>query len=301
MKPTHLENLAMAAVMLSGAAWGLYWIPLRALDDAGIAGIWSIVLFYVLPALLLMPLVCVRRRHIMKAGWPLHLAGVLAGTALVLYAGALVFTDVVRALLLYYLTPLWSTLLARALIGEAITGLRWAAMGLTLLGMLLILNIDSGLTGALNVGDWMGLASGIVWALAAVRMKADGDGKGIDLALSYFFWGSIAALALTLLPLPGAASPPDWQAVRGVLVWLVPVVLILAIPSAFAVMWGATVLSPGLLSILFMTEISAGTITAAIWADEPFGWRELSGVVLISAAGMLEPVVKRRRFTRPAS
>ena len=37
-----------------------------------------------------------------------------------------------------------------------------------------------------------------------------------------------------------------------------------------------------------MTEISVGTATAALWAGEPFGGREILGVVLITAAGLAE-------------
>ena len=47
----------------------------------------------------------------------------------------------------------------------------------------------------------------------------------------------------------------------------------------------------GLLAILFMTEISAAAVTAAIWAVEPFGPREIPGVILITAAGIFEPVL----------
>ncbi len=289
------ERLAMLAVAASGATWGIYWIPLRALDASGIVGVWAIVLFYALPTVLLVPACWLRRRQIWHAGWSLHVAGMFAGTALVLYAGALVFTDVVRALLLFYLTPLWSTVLARVLIGEAITAQRWGTIGLALIGLLVILNVDTGFSGALGPGDWMGLASGVVWAIAAVWIKADSKGSGIDFTLSYFVWGSLAALVLTALPLQGSGSVPDWAAMRGVLPWILPVVLVLVIPPAFAVMWGATVLSPGLLGILFMTEISAGTATAAIWAGEPFGPREIAGVVLITAAGVWEPALKMYR------
>ena len=289
----------MIAVALSGLAWGIFWIPLRALDHAGIAGVWAVVLFYALPAVLLMPVMFLRLRKIIEGGWSLHFAGMLAGVALVAYAGALVFTEVVRALLFYYLTPLWSTLLARLFIGERITLARRGAIGLSLIGLLLILRLDSGLGGFLNAGDWMGLAGGAIWAMAAVFMRMRDDGNGIDFTLSYFVWGSVAAIALALLPLEGAKTLPDWCAVRGVLFWTVPVALFLVIPPAFAIMWGATILSPGLLAILFMTEISAGTITAAIWAKEPFGLRELSGVVLISAAGTLEPVLQMLRGSPP--
>ncbi|MGI9372842.1 MAG: DMT family transporter [Hyphomicrobiales bacterium] len=291
MRLSNTENLAMLAVAISGLAWGVFWIPLRALDAAGIAGVWAVVLFYALPTLLLVPVMYVRRRQVIEGGWSLHFAGMLAGLALVCYAGALVFTDVVRALLFYYLTPIWSTLLARIVIGEVITWRRWGTIGLGLTGLVLILQIDKGFSGSLNAGDWMGLAAGVLWAIAAVLMKSDTGGTGVDFTVSYFIWGSVAALLLTMLPLQEAQSAPNWNTIRDVLSWIVPVVLFLVIPPAFAIMWGETVLSPGLLSILFMTEISAGSITAAIWADEPFGPREISGVILITAAGIWEPLL----------
>ncbi|MEM6824297.1 MAG: DMT family transporter [Pseudomonadota bacterium] len=298
MTSSRLEHLAMAAVAMSGLAWGLFWIPLRALDQAGVSGLWAVVLFYTLPTVLLTPLYVWRRDQIAHGGWPLHLAGVLAGTSLVFYAGALVFTDVVRALLFYYMTPIWSTVLARIVIGETITGARWVTIGLGLLGLTVILKLDTGLGGPLNFGDWLGLASGLVWAMAAVAMNANPRSEGLEFALSYFFWGSLAALGLTLLPLGGTGEMPDWDTLVDVLPWITPLVLVLVIPPAIAIMWGATILSPGLLSILFMTEISAGTVTAAIWADEPFGAREVLGVLLITIAGAWEPVrqtLHRRR------
>lgn len=292
------ENTAMIAVALSGVAWGLFWLPLRALDSAGIGGVWAVALFYIVPMILLLPIIFLRRRQIARGGWSLHLAGQLSGAALVLYAGALVFTDVVRALLFYYLTPIWSTILARLVIGERITGRRWGTIGLGLLGLLMILRIDAGFGDTFNTGDLMGLAAEMIWAIAAVVMNRASDSNGIDFTLAYFIWGSITALALAMLPLDGAQAAPDWATTRQVLSWISPVVLVLVIPPALAIMWGATVLSPGLLAILFMTEISAGMITAAIWAGEPFGLREASGVILIAMAGVWEPILSLRRDRR---
>ena len=40
-----------------------------------------------------------------------------------------------------------------------------------------------------------------------------------------------------------------------------------------------------------MTEISVGAGSAALLTDEPFGTREILGIVLISTAGLLEAVV----------
>ena len=299
MKSVQTEYVAMAVVAIAGLAWGLFWIPLRALDAGGIEGVWAVVLFYALPAAFLFPVLIWRSPQIMRGGWPLQIAGILTGMSLVLYAGAVMFTDVVRALLLFYMTPLWSTLLARAVTGEPITPQRWGTMGLALLGLLLILRVDEGLDMTFNTGDWMGLLSGLIWAAAAVYMNGHERGSGVDFTLTYFVWGSLFAFALTLFPLAASQPVPDSEALVSALPWFVPVALILIIPPAFAVMWGATILSPGLLGVLFMTEVSAGAITAAIWAGEPFGWREALGVILITAAGAFEPVIDWLRPRTP--
>ena len=72
--------------------------------------------------------------------------------------------------------------------------------------------------------------------------------------------------------------------------WLVPFIAIAVIPGAFASLWGPKYVSPGLAGLLMMTEIIFGSITAALFADEPFGTREIFGIILISSASLFEPV-----------
>ena len=61
-------------------------------------------------------------------------------------------------------------------------------------------------------------------------------------------------------------------------------------PTVRRCSWGVKLLSLGLLGIIFMTEISVGASTAAIWAGEPFGTRKILGITLIPAAGLRKPV-----------
>jgi drug/metabolite transporter (DMT)-like permease len=78
------------------------------------------------------------------------------------------------------------------------------------------------------------------------------------------------------------------DSVWDVMPWFLVVALVLVIPAAWAVIWGAPHLNPGVVGLLFMIEVSVGTVTAAIWAGEPFGWREFTAVVLITIAGLTE-------------
>ena len=279
---------AKLAVFLGGALWGLFWIPLRALDEAGVTGAWATLAYFLGPAILWLPLVSGRWRRLVAGGRGLALTCASAAVSMVCYANALIFTEVVRAVLLYYLTPVWSTLLARVFLGELITPVRFVSIALGFAGLFVILGIDEGLPLPRNLGDWLALGAGVGWAITAVRLRADKLNEAEEITFLYFVLGSVAAFAACALPDGRTGPVPDLDTVVGVLPWLVPVLVVLIVPSSFLVMWGARLLNPGLVGVLFMSEISVGAGSAAILAGEPFGAREITGVVLISAAGLLD-------------
>ena len=284
----RIETRPKLACALAGVVWGLIWMPLRAMDEIGITGAWATAMLYFWPLALVLPLAAWRWRRILRGGFGLQLTGLVIATSLVLYAEALIYTEVIRAMLLFYLTPVWSTLLARIFLKEPVTGARWAAIALGLSGILVIFGVDTGIPWPRNIGDWMGLGAGIAWAVAAVRMRSDSQNHAIEFTTVQFGWGTLLALGVAFLPLSGAGPVPGLERVASVLPWLLPVVLLVVIPGTFAAMWGTPLLNPGIVGILFMTEISVGTVTAALWAGEPFGAREIIGVLLISGAGLAE-------------
>ncbi len=299
---SHLDIVSRAklACIYSGVTWGLFWIPLRMLDRAGIYGAWATVLFYAVPLLLFLPYLVSRWKRILSCGLTLHLIGIASGTALAFYANALIYTEVVRGLLLFYLTPVWSLILARIALGEAITPPRMIAILIGLSGMFVMLGIDVGIPLPRNVGDWMGLLGGLGWAVAAVLLRRDDGNHAMEFTLSYFFWGSVAAVIIAVSPIAGDIELPTMSSVWDVMPWFLVVAVILVIPAAWAVIWGAPHLNPGVVGLLFMIEVSVGTVTAAIWAGEPFGWREFTAVVLITIAGLTELFadISRRIWSR---
>jgi drug/metabolite transporter (DMT)-like permease len=292
--------LAKIACALSGVAWGLFWFPLRWLDEAGITGPWIGVVFFTAQLLCFLPIALLRLPHIRRGGTGMIITGLFAGGAFALYALAIVYTEVIRAMLLFYLTPIWSSLLARWFLKQPITIMRWFAIALALSGLLIILGIDVGVPWPRNVGDWFGLISGISWAIAAVRLNLDDRNDPMEITFTFFTWGGLLCLALTLVLTGGLADAPAWSTIQPTLIWLLPMVALIILPGSYATMWGARLIDPGIVGILLMTEIITGTVTIAIWAGEPFGWRELTGVLLIAGAGLIESLweVWRRRRTR---
>ncbi len=296
---TRTENLAKLACAYSGLAWGLFWLPLRAMDGAGISGTWATLAFYVVPLAMASPLLFWRWRQFIKGGWAMHSIAIAAACSLVLYSNSMLYTEVIPAMLLYYLTPVWSTFLARLWLGEAITPVRVVAIAVGLIGMLVIFGADSRIPVPRNIGDWMGLGSGVMWAVAATMMRRDPNYKAVDLSIAFMFWATVVAGVMVLLPI--STAMPDINDMIAVLPWLIPVLAVIVLPATFATMWGAPLLNPGVVALMFMTEISVGTITAAIWAGEPFGIRQMVGVTLIASAGLAEVIalpLSKLRFRR---
>lgn len=286
----HIESKAKLACLYAGAIWGLFWIPLRALEQAGLHGLWITVVYYGIALALMLPFLFWRFSHLIRGGYDLHVTAMLAGGALLLYATAIGYTDVVRAMLLFYLTPIWGTLLGRIFLKESVTILRVMAMAMSIIGMLTIFGLGVRFPVPENVGDWLGLAGGFVWAIASVRLNAGPRYASIDMTIGYFIWSFIFAgvAALALAP----ASMPSLAQALPALPTVIAFMVIFILPGTFASLWGPKFLNPGLVGLLFMSEIVVGSISVALLSGEPFGIREMLGIALISSASLLEPLAE---------
>ena len=287
--PFTTQTLAKLASLYAGLIFGIYWIPLRALENAGLEGMLPAMVFNVIPMVLMLPVIIWRWPKIRKAPLQFHITGVIIGLSLVTYTNAFLYTDVVRVLILFYLTSVWGFLLARIFLGDLITPVRMLSILLGIGGMFMIFGFEQGFPLPNNIGDWLALAGGILWAVASLMMLV-GKESPVDYAMWFFLWNGIAAIAVTWLFFGQSGVVfPDIDVFISVLPWMLPVTLILIIPAGFAVIYGPTQLNPGVAGILFMVEIGVGTITATILTDEPFGLRELSGVLMITCAALVEP------------
>jgi len=147
---------------------------------------WSSAIWFAVPTFLLLPLAIYRWRCIKAGGFDLQVTTLLSGIALLFYTLAFLYTDVVRAMLLYYLTPVWSTLLAAVILGEIITWQRVIAIILAATGMLVIFGLGLNFPVPKNLGDWMGVFSGIVWAIAIVRIRKYESHSALDMTIGLF-------------------------------------------------------------------------------------------------------------------
>jgi drug/metabolite transporter (DMT)-like permease len=310
MRGTRAELLPSAAIALVAATWGAYWLPLRHIDGLGLPGAWATCIMVGICALVLVPGQIRRRRRLANGGWPVLIAGLMTGTAFILYSNSYAFTSIVNVLFLFYLSPIWSTLMARVFLGEKISPIRIGAIVAAFIGLGIFLGGNGEWPIPRNVGDWMTLSSGFIWSAATVllrkhqgpdvdpELRRDGPGA-YENTFMFFAGGLIGALALPFLllsdpigALPAAADFGPY------LPWLIGLAVLWWLPSQFMLMWGVPKVSPGRVGILLMAEALFGSLTAALFSDEPFGPRQIVGGVLILGAAVVDTLVVPARTAR---
>jgi len=273
-------------ILLAGALWGFYWFPIRRLEALQLGGVWGSLIIAATACVILSPWAFVHRRRLARLS-RLGIASVtLGGAAFMLYSVGLVHGQVAVVILLFYLTPIWSTLIERLWWRWPLTGRRITVIIVGVAGLGLVLGA-SGSPLPHSIGDWLGLASGLLWAIASSGIRSHntlGPGEG-----SFLF--AVGALITALLlapflsPWPGLPPIQSWWRAAG---WIVAAAGLWWSASLAILVWAARYLSPARLGILMMSEVLVGVFSAALLANEPLTWLQGVGAALVIAAAVLE-------------
>lgn len=283
-------------VVCAGAMWGLYWAPLRRIQEVVQAGPWITFIAVFVASLILLPWGWRERHRLRETGARGLLSLALGGASFVLYSDGLLFGRVAVVILLFYLTPIWSTLIQRFWLKRPVSGWRYLAIVFGLLGIGLVLHGSHGsIPLPKTLGDGLGLVSGLLWAVASTGIYEHGDSGPAGSNFCFCAGGAAAGIVLAsaldgwTVTWPGAGSAAEgllWMLLLGGIWWAA---------SLTGFMWAAQRLEPPRIGILLMSEVIVGSVSAALFARESFGGlMGLGGAVLVVAASFLETVPRGR-------
>jgi drug/metabolite transporter (DMT)-like permease len=275
--------LAISGLLYSATLWGLFWYPFRLLDAMGVNGLAAICIAYTLPLLVVGGWYGKEVLHARRHWVWLLVLGVTSGWSNVGYVLGVLEGEVMRVLLLFYLSPLWTVLLARVLLGERLSLLGWLVVVLSLAGaMVMLWQPAIGLPWPANRAEWLGLSAGVTFSLSVVAGRHLGDAVS-DGAKTVAVWFGVALLtAGGLLFYPQAA----FQGYSATAVWLLLGMAVAIGTVTYAVQYGVARIPASQSSVIFLFELVVAAIAAYWLTQERMALNEWIGAAMILTASL---------------
>jgi drug/metabolite transporter (DMT)-like permease len=276
--------LAFAALMGSGVAWGLIWIPLKFFAALGLTGQMLALTAYALVGLAALPLIW-RERAAWRSEWHLLLLiGLFFGWANIAFTTALMTGSVLRAMLLFYLLPAWGALGGTFIMHERLNFRRILAVALSLGGVFVIMGGAEVFRQLPTMADAMALSSGFCYTAAGI---ANRQARRIPLVSRTLvsFVGCALLAAMVALAFSTPALPPI-SGTTWVLLLLFACVWLLG--GTLLTTYGVTRVEVSRAAILQVMELLVAVISAMLIGGESMGVKEWIGAAMIVAATVLE-------------
>ena len=272
--------------MLNAFTWGVSWWPFRALQDRGLHPLWATVLIY----LVAVAAITLWRRGAWgelartRSLWWLVVA---SGTTNACFNWAVTVGDVVRVVLLFYLMPLWAALLARLLLGEALSARATLRVALGLAGAAIVLwPPGGGLPVPRTLPEWLSVLGGFTFALNNVVLRREAAQPEAARALAMFLGGAgVAAVLATVLASQGQVPPLPAPA----LAWMVGGLLLAGVFLAgnMALQYGAARLPANVTAVVMVSEVLFASGSAVLLGAGTVTPQWLLGGLLIVSASLL--------------
>lgn len=291
--------LPVAALLFNAFVWGVSWWPFRHLQAAGLHPLWATALMYLLALACLLVLLPGAWRQVPRHPG-LWLLAVSAGLTNVCFNWAVTVGDVVRVVLLFYLMPAWSVLLAWRFLGEVPTPLALLRLLLAFGGVVLVV-LPPGmplmqLAQGLSPVDLLAVAGGFAFALTNVTLRRLHQVPEQARMLAMFGGGALMAALVAVLGMAvGIVTPVPPVATGWVLVALGLTLAFLL--GNYALQYGAARLAAGTTALVMLTEVVFASTSSWLLDAAALQLRTLAGGACIMLAALLAVVPARRRLT----
>lgn len=273
--------LPVASLLFSATLWGVVWYPLRLLEEQGLSGPWSALISYA-AALSVFLWVFFRDWQVLKQNvLSLALMALAAGWCNLAFIMAVLDGNVVRVLLLFYLSPFWAVCLGWLMLDERLDGRSMLVFAIAVAGALIMLwNSDIGMPWPGDQADWLAVSSGFAFALSNVFVRRM---QSVNVQLkSASSWTGVVLVAIAWLVISGTGFPAV-----GAVTFFMAVLLGLCgfLVMTLSVLYGVTRMPIHRSAVILLFELVAGAISSLLLTDEVVLPREwIGGIMIITAA-----------------
>lgn len=279
----HTSTLAIICLLVAATMWGLLWYPLRILEGYGISGLWSTFYIYSGTMLVAIPIFIHYRRELLLQ--PYHLLAIMicsgwCNTAFIL---ALVDGQIVRVILLFYLSPIWSTLLARFVLKEHITPGAYFIVLLALIGaMTMLWSPEVGYPWPQDMADWLAISSGVAFAFTNMFINISKQ-LSIQLKSTVSWSGALLIASLILLFSQEQVINPTAEGI-----WIAIVLGLVGMTiMTLCVVYGVTHMPIYRSAVILLFEVFIGGLSAFLLTSERLSYVEWAGGLIVILAAYL--------------
>jgi len=289
------DALPTLAIMLGASVWGVVWYPMRMLASMGLTGT---VASAATSGAACLCVLLLRRRAISTISWHWLLValGLAAGMTSVGFVWGAIHGQVMRVLLLFYLTPAWTAVFAHFILKDRLTRADAALSMLSLAGALTMLWSPSlGMPLPANLAEWAGLMGGMGFAMSnvlVVRITRTMPRMKPEMRTAVIFGG--AAVVATLVSFFEPMTTPPAASQMGTVAFIVIGLGVVLAVNNVIVQIGLARVPANRASIIMLFELVVTALSSWLFAGEVPGPREWAGGACIVAACVLSAWVHRQ-------
>jgi drug/metabolite transporter (DMT)-like permease len=275
--------LPVFSVLAAATLWGTSWFPLRILEQNGLQGLWITLIVYAIPAIIGGLVLFRRWDEFAREPMLLTVIGLANAWCNVAFILAVLEGNVMRVLLLFYLYPVWATLLARVLLGEHLTPRAIITLMVAMTGaMVMLWDPSIGFPWPASGAEWLAITSGMAFAVANVTVRKT---QTVSIAIKNLAtWLGVAGLALAWILLEQTALPAVSQQVW---IWTCTLGPLMVLAMTYTVQYGVTKLPVYRSTVILLFELVAGAVSSQLLTDEMMSTAEWLGGALIGLAAYL--------------
>ena len=287
----HISLLPVLALLLSATMWGLFWIPLRWLESLGISGLQATFLIYMGTLVVSLPILVIKRAEWRQQPALMFAIMISSGWCNTAFILAILDGEIMRVILLFYLSPLWSTVLGRLVLKEQLGTLAYLTLVLAVIGALLILwEPQLGMPWPSSTADWLAMSSGFAFAFTNLftHMASQTSIKTKTVAA---WLGVILLSGVALLISDGSVGVSN---TTGIMMALL-IGLVLMTVMTFAVVYGVTHLPVHRSAIILLFQVVVAAVSSYLFTEERLVWHEWFGGIIVIIAAYLAITHQARR------
>jgi drug/metabolite transporter (DMT)-like permease len=279
----HQSQFAMFGILFGAVCWGLIWYPYRILQEAGISGVASSFYTYVVAVGIFAVVLIKQWRAAINQPKSIIWLAIFAGWTNLSYVLAIIDGEVMRVMLLFYLSPLWTLVLAHFWLKERTNKRGVAVIILSLIGAFTMFWQEGALPLPNNHAEWLALSAGMGFAMTNVITRY---ASNLTLtAKCIAVWVGVLLMSIIFIVFQEApfSNPMDMNFTQWLLMFFIALVLM---GATLFVQYGITHIPVTKASVLFMFELVVAAVGSYFLTDEIMSVREWFGGALIIVAGL---------------